>query len=264
MSVKNGDFVKLSYTGRLENGDVFDTTSEDVAKENGLFAEGISYAPITIIAGEDMVVKGLDTDLVGKAAGYEGQVKVLPKNAFGERRPELIEVVPTRRFEKRPTPGMRVSLDGKTGTVENVVGGRVRVDFNSPYAGKIVIYHYKIEEIVTNNAERIKGLLKYFLNQDLIVHISKKTVTITIPYELGLNQQVLYYKKFLAEKIMLFTNAEEVDYLEVHKRAEPKGEKAAEAVADKKPRETAKRETAKKETAKKETAKKETAKKETA
>ena len=51
MSVKKGDFVKLSYTGRLDNGDVFDTTSEDVAKDNGLFAEGVSYAPITIIAG---------------------------------------------------------------------------------------------------------------------------------------------------------------------------------------------------------------------
>jgi FKBP-type peptidyl-prolyl cis-trans isomerase 2 len=234
MSVKRGDFVKLSYTGRLENGDVFDTTSEDVAKQSGLFAEGISYAPITIIAGEDMVVKGLDADLVGKTAGYEGEVKVLPKDAFGERKPELIEVVPTRRFEKRPTLGMRVSLDGKTGTIENVVGGRVRVDFNSPYAGKTIVYRYKIEEIVTNNVERIKGLLRYYMNKDFSVGITKKRVTINMPYELGFNQQVQYYKKFLAEKIMLFTNAEEVDYTEMHKRPESAGEEAAEATIDKK------------------------------
>ncbi len=142
MSVKRGDFVRLSYTGRLESGDVFDTTDEEAAKENGIFAEGVNYAPITIIAGENMVVKGLDEDLMSKNSGYEGTVTVPPEKAFGERVPELVEVVPTRRFEKRPAPGMRVSLDNRTGTVESVVGGRTRVDFNSPYAGKSVVYNY--------------------------------------------------------------------------------------------------------------------------
>jgi FKBP-type peptidyl-prolyl cis-trans isomerases 2 len=89
MSVERGDFIRLSYIGRLDNGDVFDTTNEDVAKENDLFAEGVSYAPIVIIAGENMVVTGLDEDLIGKASGYEGQVKIQPKDAFGERKPEL-------------------------------------------------------------------------------------------------------------------------------------------------------------------------------
>jgi len=66
MTVERGDFISLSYTGRLDNGDVFDTTDENVAKENGLLAEGVSYAPITIVVGENMVVKGLDEDLIGK------------------------------------------------------------------------------------------------------------------------------------------------------------------------------------------------------
>src|SRR5674536_227407 len=92
MSVERGDFIRLSYIGRLDNGDVFDTTNEDVAKENDLFAEGVSYAPIVIIAGENMVVMGLDEDLIGKASGYEGQVKIQPKDAFGERKPELVAV----------------------------------------------------------------------------------------------------------------------------------------------------------------------------
>src|SRR5665811_2232701 len=94
MSVTRGDFIRLSYTGRLDNGDIFDTTNADVAKENDLFAEGVSYAPIVVIAGENMVVTGLDEDLMGKASGYEGQVKIQPKDAFGERKPELVEVVP--------------------------------------------------------------------------------------------------------------------------------------------------------------------------
>lgn len=232
MSVTRGDFIRLSYTGRLDNGDIFDTTNEDVAKENDLFAEGVSYAPIVVIAGENMVVTGLDEDLMGKASGYEGQVKIQPKDAFGERKPELVEVVPTRRFEKRPTPGMRVSLDNRTGTVESVIGGRVRVDFNSPYAGKTIVYDYTIEKIVDKAVDKVKGLLKYYLNKDFNVSIAKKRVKVDMPYELGFNPQVQYYKKLLAEKIMQFTDMEEVDYIEVHKRPEPVSEEAVEGASE--------------------------------
>ena len=232
MSVTRGDFIRLSYTGRLDNGDIFDTTNEDVAKENDLFAEGVSYAPIVVITGENMVVTGLDEDLMGKASGYEGQVKIQPKDAFGERKPELVEVVPTRRFEKRPTPGMRVSLDNRTGTVESVIGGRVRVDFNSPYAGKTIVYDYTIEKIVDKAVDKVKGLLKYYLNKDFNVSIAKKRVKVDMPYELGFNPQVQYYKKLLAEKIMQFTDMEEVDYIEVHKRPEPVSEEAVEGASE--------------------------------
>jgi FKBP-type peptidyl-prolyl cis-trans isomerase SlyD len=232
MSVTRGDFIRLSYTGRLDNGDIFDTTNADVAKENDLFAEGVSYAPIVVIAGENMVVTGLDEDLMGKASGYEGQVKIQPKDAFGERKPELVEVVPTRRFEKRPTPGTRVSLDNRTGTVESVVGGRVRVDFNSPYAGKTISYQYTIEKIVDKTVEKVKGLLKYYLNKDFNASIAKKRVKVNMPYEMGFNPQVQYYKKLLAEKIMLFADVEEVDYIEVHKRPEPVSEETTEAAAE--------------------------------
>jgi FKBP-type peptidyl-prolyl cis-trans isomerase SlyD len=229
MSVKRGDFIKLSYTGRLEDGDVFDTTNEDVAKDNGLFAEGVSYAPITIVVGENMVVKGLDEDLVGKKAGYEGKIKLAPQDAFGQRIPELIEVVPTRRFEKRPAPGMRISLDNRTGTVESVIGGRVRVDFNSPYAGKTVNYEYKIGAIIVDTAQKVQGLFKYYLNRDLEVSVADKKVIVEMPYELGSNQQVHYYKKLLAEKTIDFAGVDEVDYVEVHKRPEPTREGAGAA-----------------------------------
>ncbi|HYA32562.1 MAG TPA: peptidylprolyl isomerase [Candidatus Bathyarchaeia archaeon] len=231
MSVKRGDFIKLSYTGRLDDGDVFDTTDEGIAKENGLFAEGVSYAPITIVVGENMVVKGLDADFIGKKAGFKGKVTLTPQDAFGQRIPELIEVVPTRRFEKRPVPGMRVSLDNRTGTVESVIGGRVRVDFNSPYAGKTINYEYKIEAIITDTVEKVRGLFKYYLNKDFNVSTANGKVTVEMPYELGFNQQVQYYKKLLAEKIIEFAGAEEVDYVEIHKRPEPVSEEAAAAKA---------------------------------
>jgi len=218
MSVGKGDFVKISYTGKLENGDVFDTTDIEVAKQYGIYAEGIDYNPIVIVVGENMVVRGLDEDLVDKEIGYEGTVVVTPEKAFGHRNPELTEVVPTRRFEKKPVPGMRVNVGNRTGIVESVVGGRVRVDFNLPYAGKTITYHYKIEKRIGTTIDKIKGLLEYYLHKDFIVSKKGKIVKIEIPNEFGFNQTVQYYKGVLAEKIMRLIDLEEVEYVEVYKK----------------------------------------------
>ncbi|MCD4809304.1 MAG: FKBP-type peptidyl-prolyl cis-trans isomerase, partial [Methanosarcinales archaeon] len=32
MTINEGDFIKISYTGKLEDGTIFDTTNEEVAK----------------------------------------------------------------------------------------------------------------------------------------------------------------------------------------------------------------------------------------
>ncbi len=218
MSLGNGDFVKISYTGKLENGDVFDTTDIEVAKQHGIYAEGIDYNPIIIVVGENMVVRGLDEDLIGKEVGYEGTVVVPPEKAFGHRNPELVEVVPTRRFEKKPVPGMRVNVGNRAGTIENVVGGRVRVDFNLPYAGKAITYNYKIEKSVGNTINKIKGLIEYYLHKDFVVSKKGKIIRVEIPYEFAFNQTVQYYKGVLAEKIMRFIDVEEVEYVELHKK----------------------------------------------
>ncbi|MGB8312073.1 MAG: peptidylprolyl isomerase [Halobacteriota archaeon] len=218
MSLGNGDFVKISYTGKLENGDVFDTTDIEVAKQHGIYAEGIDYNPIIIVVGENMVVRGLDEDLIGKEVGYEGTVVVPPEKAFGHRNPELVEVVPTRRFEKKPVPGMRVNVGNRAGIIENVVGGRVRVDFNLPYAGKAITYNYKIEKSVGNTINKIKGLIEYYLHKDFVVSKKGKIIRVEIPYEFAFNQTVQYYKGVLAEKIMRFIDVEEVEYVELHKK----------------------------------------------
>jgi FKBP-type peptidyl-prolyl cis-trans isomerase SlyD len=224
MSVNDGDFVKISYTGKLENGDVFDTTDIEVAKQHGIYAEGIDYSSVVIAIGENMVVRGLDEELVGKDVGYKGTVVVPPEKAFGQRKPDLVEVVPTRRFEKKPVPGMRVAVDNKTGTVESVIGGRVRVDFNLPYAGKTIIYDYTIEEIIDDPISKIKGLIGYYLHKDFAVSKERELIRIEVPYEFAFNQTVQYYKGVLAEKIMRLIDVEEVEYVELHKKPHPREE----------------------------------------
>ena len=52
MAINNGDFVRLNFTGKIqENDEIFDTTFEDVAKEANLFNENKEYKPIPIIVG---------------------------------------------------------------------------------------------------------------------------------------------------------------------------------------------------------------------
>ena len=84
MAIKEGDFIRLSYTGSV--GDrVFDTTDEAESQKAGIHSQNAVYGPVTVCVGQKHVIIGLDEELVGKKAGAEGTVTVPPEKAFGER-----------------------------------------------------------------------------------------------------------------------------------------------------------------------------------
>ena len=62
--VKIGDTVKVDYTGKLENGTVFDTSREEVAKQTGTYVNGRTYAPITFVVGAGQMIKGFDEGVI--------------------------------------------------------------------------------------------------------------------------------------------------------------------------------------------------------
>ncbi len=53
MAIKEGDFIKLSYTGKV-NGNVFDTTFEEEAKTAGIHSPNAIYGPVTICVGQNL------------------------------------------------------------------------------------------------------------------------------------------------------------------------------------------------------------------
>src|SRR5512140_3654265 len=63
--VKSGDTVQVNYTGKLENGTVFDTSIEEVAKQAGIYVSGREYAPLTFVAGAGQMIKGFDEGVIG-------------------------------------------------------------------------------------------------------------------------------------------------------------------------------------------------------
>ena len=160
MAIKEGDFVKLSDTGSA-NGIVFDTTDEDAAKSADIHSTTAIYGPVTICVGQKHVISGLDEELVGKDAGDEVDVTVPPEKAFGERDPKKIQSFQKNKFKDKPVRGMRINVEEQgEGTVVDVIGSRVVVDFNPVLAGQTLSYHYKIEETVTDPLEEFRGLIR--------------------------------------------------------------------------------------------------------
>jgi FKBP-type peptidyl-prolyl cis-trans isomerase 2 len=174
--MEKGSVILVEFTGREKiTGNVFDTTDEKTAKESGLYSEGAFYRPVTVIAGEGEIIKGLEDALPDMKVGEEKELTIAPENGFGERDPKLIVVLPLQQFRKNkmvPYPGLVIEADNRQGRVQSVSGGRVRVDFNNPLAGKTLEYRIKVlKEFVTDDEKAGALVGKYFpLKEKKVTH----------------------------------------------------------------------------------------------
>ncbi len=164
MAIKNGDFVRLEFTGKIkETGDVFDTTHEEIAKEAEIFVENKEYGPIPIIIGGNHLLKAIDEAVIGMKEGESKKIEVTPENGFGNRDPSLIQLIPMKEFKKQgmtPQVGMEITSEGNKGRILTISGGRVRVDFNHDLAGKNLEYDIVISEIIEDDEEKIKSMIQ--------------------------------------------------------------------------------------------------------
>jgi len=181
MAIKNGDFVRLSYTGKVD-GTVFDTTDEEVAKEAGIHNPEAHYGPIVIRVGSRHVILGLDEALVGKDVGDEEEIEIPPDKAFGPHDPSYIEAFNKNSFREKPKKGMTLNVPEKgEGRVVDVIGNRVLIDFNHPFAGKTLSYWFRIEESVTEPMDQVKGLIRLYSGRDMDVSLDSGVLTIHLP-----------------------------------------------------------------------------------
>jgi len=213
MTIQNGDFIRVSYTGKNEDR-IFDTTDEEIAKANGIYNEKGKYGGDVIIVGAGHTVAGLDEDFVGKEAGYSGSVTIPPEKAFGVRNPELIETIPITKFEQKPQLGMPVQVDGRPGVVIRAIGRMVQVDFNSFLAGQTITYDYEIKEKIEDNEGKVRGLLGLYIGKDFSIEINDQKATLEIEPELTYNQRWLMSKRQIAKEIIDNTDIKEIVYLE--------------------------------------------------
>ncbi|MFB6088064.1 MAG: peptidylprolyl isomerase [Haloarculaceae archaeon] len=147
MTITAGDSVTIAYTGRLDDGTVFDTTDEEVAAEAGLADEqpDREFEPLTVEVGAGNLIEGMEEGLLGLEAGDSATLTIPPEEAYGAASDETVQAFEPEEFEsmigREPAEGMQVQAQGgATGTVVAVDDEAVRVDFEHPLAGETLTF----------------------------------------------------------------------------------------------------------------------------
>jgi len=229
MPLEKGDFILIDYVAKVkETGEVFDTTTEEMAKKERLYKEGEIYEPKLIVVGEGWMLKALDDDLLNFEVKKTASVEIPPEKAFGPRDPEKVKLVPLRRLIARgitPKLGMRLEVDGKLATVRTMGSGRVQLDYNPPLAGKTLVYEVTIEKKLETNAEKITALIHRRIPavevEKFNFKIGKTNVTVNVPEEAFYLEGIQLAKRGIATDIQkFFPEITTVKFTETFKKRE--------------------------------------------
>ena len=223
------DFIKISYTGRVKNGPVFDTTSKEVAEKEGVFDEKKIYALFPVVVGGGQVIPGLDEKLKGMKSGDKKKVEIPPEKGYGNKDPKLIRLVPRSVFKKEritPIPGMPIELDGRPARIQTVAGGRVRVDFNHELAGKTLTFEVKVEEKAATDADKARFLVERSFNdsKDFDIKLKAGMLEIRIPEKAYKDRNILVRKASLAAEIFKYLGNNKITFTEEWSKVENKPE----------------------------------------
>ena len=184
MDIQKGDFIEVNFTGKVKEGEVFDSTlKEDLEKLHHGHDHQIKPNPFIFCLGHGMFLESLDNFLIGKETGKEYKIELEPEHAFGKRISSLIQRIPIKVFRDQkinPVPGVVFNFDGRAGKVLTFSGGRVIVDFNHSLAGKKVVYKIKILRKVTDLNEKIKAFNEFFFRKEFKFEINNKTIILEV------------------------------------------------------------------------------------
>jgi len=230
MPPKKGDFILINYTSKVkETGKIFDTTNEDVAKQEKLYKEGEIYEPQLVVVGENWVLKALDEALPKLKIKKTDTVEIPPEKAFGNRDPEKVRLVPLRRLAAKgitPKLGAQIEYDKKLATVRTMGSGRVQLDFNPPLAGKTIVYEVKVEKKLKTNTEKITALIHRRIptieQQKFKFKTTKTNITLNMPEEAYYLEGIQLAKRGIALDIQRFLQEiKTIKFIETFKKREP-------------------------------------------
>jgi FKBP-type peptidyl-prolyl cis-trans isomerase 2 len=227
--VAKGSLVRVDYEAWTEEGELFDTTKRDVAKTSGKFDENVVYEPLPVLVGAGRVIPGFDEALQGADVGKEVDVSIPAEKAFGPRDPSRVDTIPLREFQKQevaPYPGMRLQHQGKMATVTSVSAGRVRIDFNSPLAGKALRYKFTIVDAIDDPQQKVRGFIEMAYGQgraaDFKVDAAGDVVTITLPDSCKYDQRWFVAKYRLVSDLRTYAGFRTTRFVEEYVTEEPR------------------------------------------
>ncbi len=139
-TAKSGDTVRVHYTGRLDDGTVFDSSRE--------------REPLEFTVGSGQVITGFERAVEGMEVGEAREARIEADDAYGERRDDLVLDLPKEQVpeDMEIAPGMRLELRQPDGqavpvTVAEVGEQSVTLDANHPLAGQPLTFELELVEI---------------------------------------------------------------------------------------------------------------------
>ncbi|WP_057938668.1 FKBP-type peptidyl-prolyl cis-trans isomerase [Algoriphagus resistens] len=140
MQAKKGDAVQVHYTGKLEDGSVFDSSA--------------NREPLGFTLGDGNMIKGFDTAVDGMTLGDKVTVTIPAAEAYGERRDDMIIEVPIEQVpaDIKPEIGMQLTLQGGNGqpmpvVVSDLDEKKITLDANHQLAGKDLIFDIELVKV---------------------------------------------------------------------------------------------------------------------
>jgi len=141
-SAQHGDKVSVNYTGRSDDGDVFESS--------------IGISPLEFVIGSGEVVKGFEDAVVGMVLGEKKTVTVEPEQGFGMYDKGLVFEITNDRLPDGVSLEVGMDFDMMDeednimpAVVIEILENSVKIDANAPLAGKTVIYDIELLEILS-------------------------------------------------------------------------------------------------------------------
>ncbi|MFL4468376.1 peptidylprolyl isomerase [Tateyamaria armeniaca] len=138
--IKDGDTVRIHYTGTLKDGTTFDSS------------EGRD--PLEFVVGAGHIIKGLDSALPGMQEGEKKTVSIDCADAYGPINPALHQGVPRDAIpDDIPLEvGMQLQMQTPEGqpmpvTVTEIDDEQVMLDANHPLAGRDLVFEFEVVSI---------------------------------------------------------------------------------------------------------------------
>ena len=136
--IKQGDSVAVHYTGRLEDGTVFDSS------------EG--REPLNFTVGSGQVIEGFEQAVVGLDVGDSTTQKIPAAQAYGERNDSMVVEVPKDQIGGEPEVGQQLQIHLEGGQVipaviVDVADSNVTIDANHPLAGKTLVFDIEVVSV---------------------------------------------------------------------------------------------------------------------
>ncbi len=141
MQAKQGDAVDVHYTGKLEDGTIIDTSTED--------------SPLRFTIGEGRFITDFEQAVVGMNPGESKNVKITSEKVYGPYRKELVLSIARDQFPTsiQPEVGQQLEIHQEDGAglpvmVTHVSESVVTLDANHPLAGKDLVVDIHLVDIV--------------------------------------------------------------------------------------------------------------------